>query len=88
MKINNLTVYVKNYTKIFKDWVESRTPVPNYKKKKNKIVDILLRISIRGVSSLIAIQIFNKVKDIPYFQNYISYILIALFVYFFIQENN
>ena len=59
-----------------------------FKKKKNKIVDILLRISIRGVSSLIAIQIFNKVKDIPYFQNYISYILIALFVYFFIQENN
>jgi hypothetical protein len=27
--------YIKNYTKIFKDWVESRTPVPNYIKKKN-----------------------------------------------------
>jgi hypothetical protein len=27
--------YTKNYTKIFKDWVESRTPVPNYIKKKN-----------------------------------------------------
>ena len=35
MKINNFVVYTKNYTKIFKDWVESRTPVPDLRKKKS-----------------------------------------------------
>jgi hypothetical protein len=34
MKINNLTQYTKNYTKIFKDWVKSSTPVPDLRKKK------------------------------------------------------
>ena len=34
-RVTNMTRYAKNYTKIFKDWVESRTPVPNYIKKKN-----------------------------------------------------
>ena len=34
-RVSNFTQYTKNYTKIFKDWIESRTPVPNYKKKKN-----------------------------------------------------
>ena len=34
-RVTNLTQYAKNYTKIFKDWIENRTPVPNYKKKKN-----------------------------------------------------
>ena len=34
-RVTNITQYTKNYTKIFKDWIESRTPVPNYIKKKN-----------------------------------------------------
>jgi len=33
--VTNLTQYTKNYTKIFKDWVESRTPVPDLRKKKS-----------------------------------------------------
>ena len=38
MKINNLTQYTKNYTKIFKNWVETRTVVPDYRKKKNNFL--------------------------------------------------
>jgi len=34
-RVTNLTQYTKNYTKIFKDWVESRTPVPDLRKKKS-----------------------------------------------------
>ena len=32
-RITNLTRYRKNYTKIFKNWVETRTVVPDYRKK-------------------------------------------------------
>ena len=59
-----------------------------FKKKQNKNIDILLKISIRVVSSLIAIQIFNKVKDIPNIRKYTSFILIGLFIFFFIQEKS
>ena len=34
-RVSNFTQYTKNYTKIFKDWVESRTPVPDLRKKKS-----------------------------------------------------
>jgi hypothetical protein len=34
-RVTNLTRYTKNYTNIFKDWVENRTPVPNIIKKKS-----------------------------------------------------
>jgi len=33
-RVANLTRYEKKYTKIFGDWMENRTPVPNSKKKK------------------------------------------------------
>ncbi len=32
-RVANFTRYAKNYTKIFKNWVESRTVVPDYRKK-------------------------------------------------------
>ena len=56
-------------------------------KKKNKNFNILFKISIRTVSSLIAIQIFNMFKKIPEIRNYISYIMIIVFVIFYIQES-
>jgi hypothetical protein len=34
-RVTNLTRYTKNYTKIFKNWIEDRTPVPNIIKKKS-----------------------------------------------------
>ena len=60
----------------------------SFKKKSNKNMDILLKISIRVISSIIAIQIFNQVKDIPNIKEYTSYIMIGLFVFFFIQEHS
>ena len=33
-RVSNFTRYAKNYTKIFKNWVETRTVVPDYRKKK------------------------------------------------------
>jgi hypothetical protein len=34
-RVSNFTQYTKNYTKIFKNWVETHTVVPDYRKKKN-----------------------------------------------------
>tara|TARA_Y100000389_G_C17226726_1_gene396056 strand:- start:293 stop:562 length:270 start_codon:yes stop_codon:yes gene_type:complete len=57
-----------------------------FKKKKNKRLEILLKISTRVVSSLIAIQLFNYVNKIPNFRKYTSYILIGAFVYLYMEE--
>lgn len=57
-----------------------------FKKKRKKTIEIFIKVSIRVVSSLIAIQIFNNVKNIPNFRKYSSLILISIFVYFFIDE--
>ena len=34
-RVSNFTQYTKNYTKIFKNWIEDRTPVPDLRKKKS-----------------------------------------------------
>ena len=34
-RVTNMTRYAKNYTKIFKNWIEDRTPVPDLRKKKS-----------------------------------------------------
>ena len=57
-----------------------------FKKKRRKTIEICIKVSIRVVSSLIAIQIFNKVKNITDFRKYSSFLFIALFLYFFIDE--
>ena len=57
-----------------------------FKKKENKNLEILLKVSTRVISSLIAIQIFKHVKDIPNFREYTTYILVAIFIYFIVQE--
>ncbi len=58
----------------------------NFDKQKNPYLDIILKLSIRVVSSLIAIYIFNKLKnnDKVLFNNiimYTSYFFIAIFTY-------
>ena len=34
-RVTDITRYAKNYTKIFKNWIEDRTPVPDLRKKKS-----------------------------------------------------
>ena len=34
-RVTNITQYTKKYTKIFKNWIEDRTPVPDLRKKKS-----------------------------------------------------
>ena len=58
----------------------------NFKKRENKVIDIILKLSIRGISSLIAIYIFNNVKNIPKVKEYVSYLMIGVFIYFLINE--
>lgn len=54
----------------------------NFKKKDNKKQEILLKLSIRVISSLLAIYIFNNVKNIQNIKEYVSYIMIGIFLYF------
>lgn len=48
---------------------------------------ILRKLSIRVISSLIAIQLYGILKKTPVIKEYTSYIMIALFVYFTVKEN-
>ena len=57
-----------------------------FQKKNNKNMEILKKLSIRVVSSLIAIQIFKMIKDNNMTREYTSYIMIAIFIMFFVQE--
>tara|TARA_B100001029_G_C14680584_1_gene244349 strand:+ start:220 stop:465 length:246 start_codon:yes stop_codon:yes gene_type:complete len=58
----------------------------NFKKKYNKNQELLLKLSIRVISSLLAIYIFNNVKNIKNIKENISYIMIIIFLYFAINE--
>lgn len=59
-----------------------------FKKSKNKTKGILIKLSTRVVSSLIAIYIFNQIKENKKTRAYISYVMICLFVYFLYQEHD
>ena len=58
-----------------------------FKKKEKKYMAILRKLSIRVISSLIAIQLYGILKKTPVIKEYTSYIMIALFVYFTVKEN-
>ena len=58
----------------------------NFKKKEDKIQEILLKISIRLVSSLLAVYIFNIIKKKVKIRIYLSYILLFIFFYFLVKE--
>jgi len=57
----------------------------NFKKKKTNL-NILLKLSIRVVSSLIAVQLFIYTKDNEDIRKYTSYIFVVMFILFFLQE--
>ena len=52
-----------------------------FRSKKDKMKNILFKISIRVISSLIAIKLFSIVKNNELFKKYISFALIIAFVY-------
>ena len=51
------------------------------KKYKNKKMNILYNLSIRVISSLITIYLFNMIKDNTNIRKYISYFMICVFIY-------
>ena len=51
------------------------------KKYKNKKIDILYKLSIRVISSLIAIYLFNMVKDNINVRKYVTYFMICVFIH-------
>ena len=54
----------------------------NMKKRENKYINILSKISIRVISSLIAIQLYQYSQKIPTLKKYVSYAFVMLFLYF------
>ena len=56
------------------------------KKNKNKYLDILSKISIRVVSSLLVIQLYAYLPEFPTIRKYSSYFFITLFIYFLIKK--
>lgn len=59
-----------------------------FKKSKNKNKEILIKLSTRVVSSLIAIYLFNLIKEKKDVRTYLSYGMIGAFAYFLYQEYN
>jgi hypothetical protein len=57
-----------------------------FTKKDNKYLEPLLKVSIRLISSLLAIQIFSIIKDNVEIRKYTSYILVIIFIYFVYDE--
>ena len=51
------------------------------KKFKNKKINIIYNLSVRVISSLIAIYIFSMIKDNTNIRKYVSYFMICVFIY-------
>ena len=58
----------------------------NFKKQEDKKKEILKKLCIRVVSSLIAIQLYGFLKDKPFVKEYTSYGMIAIFLYFMFTQ--
>jgi hypothetical protein len=58
----------------------------NFRKDKNKNMEILKKLSIRVISSLIAIQLYGFLKDKPFVKEYTSYAFLAIFLYFLLTN--
>lgn len=52
-----------------------------FPKKKDKRLDALNRLCIRVISSLIAVQIFRNMIDIPGIQELVTAAFVGLFIY-------
>ena len=73
----------------FRSWLRSffeKAIGTQFKKRKNKYEEVVKKVAIRVVSSLIAIQIFGLVKKAPIVKNITSIVMILLFVYYAMTE--
>ena len=58
----------------------------NFKKERTSNMKLLLKVSTRVVSSLIAIQVFNMIKSNVDLRKYASYLLVGVFVMMVMEE--
>lgn len=58
----------------------------NFKKERTSNMKLLLKVSTRVVSSLIAIQVFNMVKSNVDLRKYASYLLVGVFAMMVMEE--
>tara|TARA_B100000161_G_C33512031_1_gene396823 strand:- start:859 stop:1113 length:255 start_codon:yes stop_codon:yes gene_type:complete len=56
------------------------------KKRNNKYENILIKISIRVVSSLIAIQLYKYSQTMPNLKKIVSYAFVILFFYYLTNQ--
>ena len=73
----------------FRSWLRSffeKAIGTQFKKRKNKYEEVVKKVAIRVVSSLIAIQIFGLVKKAPIVKNITSIVMLLLFVYYAMTE--
>ncbi len=54
-------------------------------KKRDKRLQMIINLATRVVCSLIAIQIFKLANNIPNIRMYLSFLMIAIFLFFFIK---
>lgn len=59
-----------------------------FNKKYSNIENIVLKLSIRVVSSLIAVYLFNNLKSNSNIKTYLSYIMVLIFLFFVYREYN
>ena len=58
----------------------------NFKKKYNNYLDIVIKLAIRVVSSLIAVQLFKNIRTLPNINRNVSYIMIVAFFFYYNKE--
>ena len=58
-----------------------------FSKKPNKYMEILWKVSIRAVSSLIAIFAFKAIKQQPHIGENVSYFLVFAFFFFILNDS-
>mgnify|MGYP001191242842 CR=1 FL=1 len=58
------------------------------KKQPNKYREMLRKLSVRVVSSLIAIQLYGYLKDIKPTKEIVSFLLVGAFLYFVTLKEN
>lgn len=56
-----------------------------FEKKESKIIEIILKLSIRVISSLITIYIFKFIQKNAKVRIFVSYILLLIFIYFLVK---
>lgn len=73
----------------FRSWLRSffeKAIGTQFKKRKDKYEEVVKKVAIRVISSLIAVQLFTMAKKTPIIKNVTSYAMIVIFLYFVMTE--